>query len=123
VSRSRTQPSPSRQTLESIPLHTHGISRYYYDLGCNHHLCKAKAAACQAGVRTRRRARRVRINGLLVSPDLAPVGSDVPARHGTVYGRRGFGCKCLDCRSAVNLPHLPARLKTIPLESSSVRNS
>lgn len=101
----------------------HGSSRYYYDLGCNDLLCKAKAAACQAGVRTRRRARRVRINGLLVSPDLAPVGSDVPARHGTVYGRRGFGCKCADCKCAVNLPNLPARLNTVPLETSNVRNS
>jgi hypothetical protein len=33
----------------------------------------------------------------MIHPRLAPVDTDVPARHGTVYARYGYGCECADC--------------------------
>ena len=111
---SASHPSPSRR----IPLHVHGSSRYYYDLGCEDALCKAKAASCQAGVRTKRRAERVLIDGRMIHPRLADIDTDAPARHGTVYGRYGYGCQCAFCEDAATprLPRLPARLADPDLE-------
>ncbi len=43
------------QKPSSIPLHVHGSSKYYYDLGCQHPLCLKVASAAKAAYRARRR--------------------------------------------------------------------
>jgi hypothetical protein len=83
---------------EYIPVHTHGSSKYYRDLGCLHPLCVAKASMAKAANRARRRAERVKIDGRMVHPDLAAADSDSPRRHGTRYARTTFGCECLQCK-------------------------
>jgi hypothetical protein len=92
----------------SIPLHVHGSSKHYYNLGCTDLRCIAKASAAKAANRARRRAERVRVDGRMVHPDLAPVDSDSPRRHGTKYARTTFQCECEHCRPV--LAALPGTL-------------
>jgi len=112
------QHTPSRHDQEPLPSYVCGRSRYYYDQGCRCLLCKAKAAACQASARAKRRTHRDPVDGRWVSHLLAPVDSDKPARHGTVYGRSSYGCECGDCKDATTprLPKLPARLANLEME-------
>lgn len=83
---------------EHIPVHTHGTSKYYRDLGCTHPLCIAVASLAMAAYRGRRRAERVRVDEHWEHPGLAAFDSENPRRHGTKYARTGFGCECLYCK-------------------------
>lgn len=83
---------------EHIPVHVHGTSKYYYNLGCTHPLCVAVAALAKAANRARHRSNRVRVDGHWEHPDLKPFDSDSPRRHGTQYARSTFGCECTYCK-------------------------
>uniref|UniRef100_UPI003F498CFE hypothetical protein n=1 Tax=Pseudonocardia sp. CA-138482 TaxID=3240023 RepID=UPI003F498CFE len=76
----------------------HGVSRYYYDLGCGHKLCRQKAATAKRATRANHKAARRQVNGRWVHAQLAPADSTAAARHGTVYARATFGCECEECR-------------------------
>lgn len=89
---------------DSIPLHVHGISRYYFDRGCLELLCIGTVAKAKAKVRANHRAERTLIDGRWVHPALAAFDSDAAARHGTPYARRDFGCECPDCRPGMHRP-------------------
>lgn len=83
---------------DSIPIHPHGLSKYYYDKGCTHPLCLRAAARAKAANRARRRAERVLVDGRWIHPDLAAFDSDSPRRHGTQYARTTFQCQCEHCK-------------------------
>lgn len=91
---------------EPIPDHEHGSSTHWANLGCTHPKCLAVRNQAKKRNREDRKQARVYIPQVMpdgrtemrwVHPALAPHNSTNPRRHGTVYGRREFGCDCPHC--------------------------
>lgn len=93
--------SNSQRPPKDIPPHIHGTSKAYYDDGCRHPLCIAKARIEKRKFRARQRAKRILINGHLVYPGLYSADSDLSPRHGTPYAYRSLGCRCDPCKKAI----------------------
>lgn len=90
---------PQPGVLDKILEHLTG-SKHYYDLGCHCSECRTAASDAKTLLRRKRRTQRIFVAGVLIHPALHPVDSTEPARHGTPYGRREFGCNCRPCKTA-----------------------
>lgn len=100
----------ARPPESDVPPHEHGSSAHWYNRGCRHPKCRAKAAEAKAKLRESYRAKLVRIPYVTeagdveirwISPALAPAHhTHIPARHGSKIGRREYKCDCDPCRRA-----------------------